>query len=78
MRRLFNSFKNNSVILEINTKDIKVVKDEVNCFELKTFLASFKNFISNFDTILDGFDQKDIEEEIRRHEELLKFSTSSA
>ncbi|CAL2041541.1 unnamed protein product [Caenorhabditis brenneri] len=51
MKRLFNSFKNNS-----------------------SFLGSFKNFVSTFDTILEGFGQlqTDIGDEIRRCEELEK------
>ncbi|EGT46211.1 hypothetical protein CAEBREN_06990 [Caenorhabditis brenneri] len=72
MRRLFNSFKNNSDPVEI-TEDIEVVKDEVN-FELKTFLCSFKNFVSTFDAIHKGFGQlqNEIGDEIRRCEEVEK------
>ncbi|EGT54798.1 hypothetical protein CAEBREN_17981 [Caenorhabditis brenneri] len=44
------------------------------CFELKSFLGSFKNFVSTFDTILEGFGQlqTDIGDEIRRCEGLEK------
>ncbi|CAL2044183.1 unnamed protein product [Caenorhabditis brenneri] len=69
-KRLFNSFKNNTVIFENNTGEVTCCYDKTYYFELKAFLVLFKKFVSNYDTMLDEFGQlqADIEEEIQRCE----------